>query len=72
MHEGLGLNRSSRMCIAQESLQMGVSITEVRDHMEYWLTKRGSEIKTTYEERITSLQVGHLRRAERLSTSVVI
>ena len=36
---------------------MGVSITEVKDHMEYWLTKRTSEIQTTYEERLSTVKV---------------
>ena len=48
--------RSEESDFAQESLQMGVSITEVKDHMEYWLNKRVSEIKTTHE-RISTLKV---------------
>lgn len=45
---------------------MGVSITEVKDHMEYWLTKRTSEIQTTYEERLSTVKVFHSSQILRL------
>ncbi|CAL8460958.1 g489 [Coccomyxa elongata] len=39
-----------------ESLQMGVSMTEVKDHMEYWLTTRTSEMQKAHAESVTTMK----------------
>ena len=36
---------------------MGVTMTEVKDHMEYWLSKRTSEMQKAHEERLSTVKV---------------
>lgn len=36
---------------------MGVSMTEVKDHMEYWLTTRTSEMQKAHAESVTTMKV---------------
>ena len=36
---------------------MGVAMTEVKDHMEYWLTTRTSQMQKTPAESVSTMKV---------------
>ena len=50
---------SFKECV-QESLMMGVAMTEVKDHMESWLTKRTADLTQEFEGRLSRTKVGPL------------
>jgi hypothetical protein len=50
---------------AQETLQMGVAMTEVKDHMEYWLTTRTSQMQKAHAESLSTMKVRELCCASR-------
>ncbi len=39
---------------------MGVAMTEVKDHMESWLTKRTADLTQEFEGRLSRTKVGPL------------
>ena len=41
----------------QENLQMGVTVTEVKDYLEFWLTRKTSVLQKEHEQQLTSIKV---------------
>ena len=44
---------------------MGVAMTEVKDHMEYWLTTRTSQMQKAYAESVSTMKVCELNQRKR-------
>lgn len=43
--------------VVQESLQMGVTMTEVKDYLEYWLSRKTSDMQKEHGEQVASMKV---------------
>ena len=49
-------DRHASLC-AQERLQIIVTMSEVKEYLEYWLTKRTVEMKKDHEEQLSAITV---------------
>ena len=41
----------------QENLQMGVTVTEVKDYLEFWLTRKTSDLQKEHKQQMASIKV---------------
>ncbi len=41
----------------QENLQMGVTVAEVKDYLEFWLTRKTSDLQKEHEQQMASIKV---------------
>ena len=45
---------------------MGVAMTEVKDHMEYWLTTRTSQMQKAHAESVSTMKVRDLYHRQKM------
>ena len=41
----------------QENLQMGVTVTEVKEYLEFWLTRKTSDLQKEHKQQMASIKV---------------